>query len=102
MAPTAAVISSAEVASKANTYRLKIRAARPCDVAAVLALAASQTDGLPDDRVADGEHQQAAEADARRGRPRTRWPLIVSTSESAVSTPTSISTKRNSIKIAPV
>ena len=32
----------------------------------------------------------------------TRWPLIVSTTESDASTPTSISTKRNSIKMAPV
>ncbi len=31
-----------------------------------------------------------------------RWPLMVSTTESEASTPTSITTKRNSIKIAPV
>ncbi len=31
-----------------------------------------------------------------------RWPLIVSTIESAESTPTSISTNKNSIKMAPV
>ena len=31
-----------------------------------------------------------------------RWPLIVSTSDSAMSTPTSIRTNKNSIKIAPV
>ena len=32
----------------------------------------------------------------------TRWPRIVSTTESEASTPTSITTKRNSIKMAPV
>ena len=32
----------------------------------------------------------------------TRWPRIVSTTESEASTPTSITTKRNSIRIAPV
>ena len=31
-----------------------------------------------------------------------RWPRIVSTTESEASTPTSISTNRNSIMIAPV
>ena len=31
-----------------------------------------------------------------------RWPLIVSTTESEASTPTSISTNRKSIRIAPV
>ena len=41
-----------------------------------------------------------------KSRPRTtaitRWPRIVSTTESEASTPTSIITKRNSIRIAPV
>ena len=32
----------------------------------------------------------------------TRWPRIVSTTESEASTPMSIMTKRNSIKMAPV
>ena len=32
----------------------------------------------------------------------SRWPRMVSTSESEASTPTSISTNRNSIRIAPV
>ena len=35
-------------------------------------------------------------------RPIQRWPRIVSASESAESTPTSMSTKRNSIITAPV
>ena len=35
-------------------------------------------------------------------KPTQRWPVIVSTSESAESTPTSMSTKRNSIMTAPV
>ena len=33
---------------------------------------------------------------------KTRWPRIVSTRESDASTPTSITTNRNSIRIAPV
>ena len=51
--------------------------------------------------LAEAEHEDRAEQEAADGAA-TRWPLIVSTTESEASTPTSISTNRNSIRIAPV
>ena len=60
-----------------------------------------EADRLAEGGLAEAEHQQHAEPEAEQDR---GDPLAasVSTSESLASTPTSMSTKRNSIMIAPV
>ncbi len=101
IAPSAAVINRADVASKANTYRLKIRAARPCTLPPLAALASVRPSGSPTMAFPVAKITKAPNptpASAASG----RWPLIVSTRESAASTPTSIRTNKKSIKIAPV
>ncbi|CAM5481094.1 hypothetical protein SAURM35S_00112 [Streptomyces aurantiogriseus] len=99
MAPTAAVMSRAPVISKAKTYLVKIRAARPSTLPPALASARplnSVREALP----------IPATRRMPKPRPQTRasqrWPLMVSFRESAAVTPTSITTNRNSIMIAPV
>lgn len=99
MAPTAAVMSRAPVISKAKTYFVKIRAARPSTLPPALAWARplnSDSDALP----------MPAQSRIPKPRPHRRasqrWPLMVSFRESAAVTPTSMTTKRNSIMIAPV
>ena len=77
------------------------RCSNALGVASVGRVGIIQPDGGTDDRVADGEDQQRAETQPRE-EASGRWPLIVSTRDSAMSTPTSISTNKNSIKIAPV
>ena len=99
MAPMAAVMSSALVTSNDHTYWLKIFAATPMTLPSALASASplarpKVTDPIPAMR-------SRPRATASRS-PAQRWPLIVSTSESEESTPTSIRTKRNSIITAPV
>ncbi len=99
MAPIAAVISSAPVTSKAHTYLVKISRARPWTLPSALAsprpakvsslaLAIPATISTPKPR------PQSAAAN--------RWPFNCSFSESALVTPTSITTNRKSIMIAPV
>lgn len=99
MAPTAAVISRAPVISKANTYLVKMRAARPSTLPFAFASPRplnSVRDALPipaNSRMPKPSPQRRASQ---------RWPLMVSFRESAAVTPTSITTNRNNIMIAPV
>lgn len=99
IAPTAAVMSSAPVISKAKTYLVKIRAARPWTFPAELAWPRpvkvfSEALAIPAiSRMPKPSPQSTASQ---------RCPLMVSFSESAAVTPTSMTTKRKSIMIAPV
>ena len=74
--------------------------ARRLDVAALVGLLEADRGAERDLAEADDQHH--AEQRGRRAIASTRWPRIVSTTESEASTPTSISTNRNSIRIAPV
>src|ERR1035437_1557350 len=99
MAPRAAVMSSALVTSKVQTYLPKIRSAIP--VMLPPALACVRPTGPA--KVTDPSAATSpAPRPAASSRPATFWPLMVSTRESDESTPISISTKRNSIMTAPV
>src|ERR1035441_1368929 len=99
MAPSAAVISKALVASNGNTYLVKIRVASPFMLDGPYeALAAP-----PDARAACPTTRLSRTSRPIPARPAaTRWPLMVSTRESAELTPTIIITKRKSISTAPV
>src|SRR5450631_314366 len=99
MAPSAAVISRALVASNGNTYLVKIRVASPFMLDGPYeALAAP-----PDARAACPTTRLSRTSRPIPARPAAiRWPLMVSTRESAELTPTIISTKRKSISTAPV
>ena len=99
MAPTAAVISRALVASNAKTYFEKSSCARPGTLPSALAAVRPWTapsDTWPTPRTMITPNSRPTTVAI------SRWPRIVSTTESDASTPTSISTNRNSIKIAPV
>ena len=95
------MISSADVASKAKTYRLKISAARPWTLPPSAEFAPARPSGSPTIALPVAKITSAPKPTPARAAS-GRWPLIVSTSESAASTPTSIKTNKNSIKIAPV
>ena len=99
IAPTAAVISSAEVTSKAKTYRENRMLASASMLPSLL------TSERPTTVPRESWPTPTTRVTPRISPPRianSRWPRIVSTTESEASTPTSISTKRNSIRIAPV
>ena len=101
IAPSAAVISSAEVTSKAKTYLVKSSWASEGTLPPAVWTAASMPVGaakvtLPTPRASRTAKPRPATAAQKR------CPLIVSTRESAESTPTSISTNRKSIMTAPV
>src|SRR3954447_6859420 len=99
IAPIAAVISSALVTSNAHTYWVKILPAMPTTLPS--AFASVSPTGLA--KVTEPTAVMIRTPSPRASsRPTQRWPAIVSTSESAESTPTSMSTKRNSIMTAPV
>ena len=99
MAPSAAVISSALVISKVQTYLPKMRLATPVTLPPALAWVSPT--GWP-----NVTPPTAATSSAPRPSASSRdahcCPLIVSTSESEESTPTSMRTNRNSIITAPV
>src|ERR1017187_1398699 len=99
MAPSPAVMSRALVASNGNTYRVKIRRASPVmfDVPKEGFVAASGARAAcPTTRLSSTSRPIPTMPAA------SRWPLMVSTRESAALTPTIISTKRKSISTAPV
>ncbi|CAM5476813.1 hypothetical protein STENM327S_08319 [Streptomyces tendae] len=99
MAPTAAVMSRAPVISKAKTYLVKTRDAMPSTLPFALAWARpvnSVTEALP---MPATSRMPKPSPDSRASQ---RCPLMVSFSESAAVTPTSITTNRNSIMMAPV
>ena len=100
IAPTAAVISSAEVSSKAKTYLVNSSRAMPCTLPSAFA-SSSPAAGTP----SSARYRPLPTRPAKpspRTTAATRWPRSVSMSESEASRPTSISTNRNSIMIAPV
>ena len=92
-------MSSALVTSKTQTYLPKIRLATPVMLPSALAWA--RPTGLAKVTEPMAAMSTIPRPSASR-KPATFWPLIVSTRESEESTPTSISTKRNSIMTAPV
>lgn len=94
-------MSRAPVISNAKTYLVKIRLARPSTLPPCTAFAAprplkvlSEAWPMPAIRRMPKPRPQAAASQ--------RWPLRVSLRESAAVTPTSMTTKRKSIMIAPV
>ena len=99
MAPSAAVMSRALVASKGNTYVVKISVAIPVRLPGP----PLATDSVAGPRAACPRPRMSS---TTRAIPATaaasRWPLIVSTSDSRELTPISIMTKRNSMRTAPV
>ena len=105
--PSAAVMSSAEVASKGMTYWVKMSTASEWTLSPWAALALSRptaasvpmlptVTACPTATTSMTPMPMAAMVDA------TRWERKVSANDSEVSTPTSITTKRNSMRIAPV
>lgn len=101
IAPTVAVISRAPVISKAKTYLVKMRLASPstfppCSVFAVPSPLKLLSEALPMPAIRRTPKPSPQPAASQR------WPFRVSFSESAAVTPTSMTTKRNSIMIAPV
>ncbi len=99
IAPTAAVISSAPVTSNGNTYVVKISLASPSRLVgpfAKVGRAAGPMAACPMPRIRITKRPIAARPAA------SRWPLIVSTIESAELMPISMMTKRNSMRTAPV
>ena len=100
IAPSAAVMSRALVTSKAKTYRVKTRCASPVVLPSALALArprsGTATMALPMPTISSPAKPSPSTTAA------IRCPRSVSTSESDASTPTSMSTNRNSIMTAPV
>jgi len=99
IAPSAAVISRALVASNGNTYVVKISVARPVRLAALLAAVA----GCAAPIAACPIPTISSTANAPPAMPaHRRCPLIVSTSESPEVMPISITTNRKSISTAPV
>lgn len=99
MAPTAAVMSRAPVISKAKTYFVKMRAARPSTLPFAFASVRplnSVREALPMPAISSTPKPRP------HSRASHRCPLMVSFSESAAVTPTSITTNRKSIMIAPV
>jgi hypothetical protein len=100
IAASAAVMSSAEVISKANTYlvnscRASERMLPPCPVAAARPASGANTRLPMASTISVTKPSPAIAA-------QNRCPRIVSTSESELSTPTSMSVNRNSIMTAPV
>ncbi len=85
--------------SKANTYFVKMRAARPSTLP--LALAVLRPPNWVSEALPMPAKSRMPKPSPQR-RASQRWPLMVSVRESAAVTPTSITTKRNSIMIAPV
>ena len=99
IAPSAAVISSALVTSNGKTYLVKMSVARPVTFdgpSASGAFADGPMAACPTMRLSRTSRPIPASPAARR------WPLIVSTIESAEVIPTIITTNRNSISTAPV
>src|SRR4051812_14683589 len=100
IAPSAAVMSSALVISKAKTYFVNSSRAMPTTLPSAL------TSSRPAPPPSPTPLAIAVMSSPAKPRPRTnaasRWPRSVSTSESLESTPTSIRTNRNSIRTAPV
>ncbi len=99
MAPSAAVISSALVTSKGNTYLVKMRAAIPptfADPKFGPVVAAGPIAACPTIRLSSTSSPIPATPAA------SRCPLIVSMTESAEVTPTIMRTKRKIISTAPV
>src|SRR5215469_1506728 len=99
MAPSAAVISSAAVASNGNTYVVKIRRAMPCTLRVpyrAVAGAAGPIAACPTIRASSTNRAIPATAAP------SRCPGMFSCSESLALTPTIMSTNRNSISTAPV
>lgn len=101
IAPTAAVISSAPVISKAKTYLVKMSRASPSTLPPCALLAAPRPLKVFSEALAipaiSSTPKPSPQAAAHQ-----RWPFSVSLSESAAVTPTSMTTKRKSIMIAPV
>ncbi len=99
MAPSAAVISRALVTSNGNTYLVKMRAAMPPTFVAPKfgpVAAAGPITACPTIRLSSTSSAIPATPAA------SRWPLMVSTTESAEVTPTIMSTNRKIISTAPV
>jgi len=99
MAPIAAVISRAAVASNGNTYLVKTSWASPCTLAApyrIPAGGAGPIAACPMIRLSSTSRPIPATAAP------SRCPGMFSRSESAALTPTIISTNRKSIRTAPV
>ena len=103
IAPTAATISSAEVSSKANRYLVNSSWAMPLTLVPYWAVGVVEVlrpvwpvKARPIASATSSAKATPASSAA------TRWPRSVSTSESDESRPTSISTNRNRIMIAPV
>ncbi len=99
IAPSAAVISRALVISNGNTYVVKISVARPgmlFEPNAAVAGAAGPIAACPTTRDSSTSRPMPTTAAA------SRWPRIVSMTESADVIPTIMSTNRNSISTAPV
>ncbi len=99
MAPSAAVISSALVTSNAKTQREKRMLAMPWMLPSELA---SESPTTAPSAVWLRATTSTTPSSSPAAVAISRWPLMVSTTESDASTPTSISTNRNSIRIAPV
>src|SRR3954451_11775048 len=100
MAPSAAVMSSALVISKAKTYFVNSSRAMPTTLPSALTSSSPAPPPSPTPlamAVMSRPANPSPSTNAAR-----RWPLSVSTSESLESTPTSMSTNRNSISTAPV
>ena len=100
MAPSAAVMSRALVISKTQTYWPKISSATPVTLP-VLALTSARPFMSPRVTAPMAVKSRPPSPKARSSEAHF-WPLIVSTSESDESTPTSIRTNRKSIMTAPV
>lgn len=102
IAPSAAVISSADVSSNANRYSVKSFVPRLTTLPPLVVFASARPTGCTE------VSARATEPTIRTANPMpsnaaaSRWPRMTSTTESELSRPTIISTNRNSIMIAPV
>jgi hypothetical protein len=100
MAPTAAVMSSAEVISKTQTYLPKMRSANPLTLPGST-LTLSRPAGSASVKDPTARNMTAARARATTS-DAARCPRIVSVRESEASTPISMRTNRKIIITAPV
>src|SRR5882757_8430343 len=102
MAPSAAVMSSAEVSSNGNRYWVNTSRPMPPTLPPALELAPASPTGATSPS-APASAPTSSTTNARPSTaPASRWPRSTSTTESELSLPTSISTNRNSIITAPV
>src|SRR5690349_2678329 len=102
IAASAAVISSAEVSSKANRYLVKISCPMPGTLPFQFAPFAASPAGMTSVNARPTAATSSTASPTPNSSAAARWQRSTSTTESELSRPTSISTNRKSIITAPV